>query len=612
MEHLQSFDTHSFLLESLIFLVAAVISVPIAKRLGLSAVLGYLIAGIIIGPWGLSFIDNSEDILHFAEFGVVMFLFLIGLELEPRRLWSMRKFIFGQGSLQVFLTFIMLCFFSLLINMTWTSALIIGMAFALSSTAIALQTLTEKNLLKTAAGESAFGILLFQDLVVIPMLAIIPLLGHSDKTNDSNIFLSVLFAFSAISAIILIGHYLIRPIFRFIASARIREIFTAFSLMLIIGIALLMEAVGLSMALGAFLAGVVLAESEYKHELEINIEPFKGLLLGLFFISVGMSINIDLFLNNFFLVIALVLLLILAKGSLLLGLAIFFDIPASQRLFLSFLLSQGGEFAFVILSLAINVHIIDEALLDILFVVVALSMLTTPLLLLIEEKFIAPRFRRVPISTPKEEKVTIDNQENPVIIAGFGRVGQIIGRVLHANKIGTTILDHDIEHISRMQTLGFKVFYGDAAQIELLEAAGVYNAKIFVIAVDDKELILKMVDILQKHFPHLTIVARAYDVVHAFKLQKKNVHILARETFDSSLVLAEEILKQLGVSAFEAKKRIYTFREHDLETLEQVFFVWSQKDKRIKLIQESREEIEDLIEKLFLEDRKSFSDEDKW
>jgi len=586
-------ESHDLLINAFLYMAAAAIMVPIATKFGLGSVIGFLIAGIAIGPWGLRFISDVSSIMHFAEFGVVLLLFLIGLELEPKRLWKMRKPIIGLGGAQVLVTAAVIFVIALFIGMDFRTAIIAGMGLTLSSTAIALQTLTERNLMSTPAGSHGFSILLFQDIAVIPMLAIIPLLGISSQiSNGESSLMATAKVIGAILLIVIGGRYATRPIFRAIASSRSREIFTAFSLALVIGIALLMQAVEMSMALGTFLAGVLLAESEYRHQLESDIEPFKGLLLGLFFISVGMSINFGLLFQNPIVVIGLVLLLVAIKIFVLIGLARIAKITAGQKYLFAFLLSQGGEFAFVLFSVAASFSVIDSHISSYLTVVVALSMTTTPLLLLVHQKFIEPKFANL----PNDKEMSVENEGNPVVIAGFGRVGQITARLLHANKIGTTIIDHNPEHIESVRQFGFKIFYGDATRIDLLHSAGLNEAKLFILAIDDKETTLKAAGLVKEHFPNITIISRAWDLLHVYELRNLGISLWERETFDGALRLGVMALKELGMPAHRAFRASQSFRLYDLNLLERMYEVHKDREKLINLSRQARAEVERLFE----------------
>ncbi|MGF1513493.1 MAG: glutathione-regulated potassium-efflux system protein KefC [Elainellaceae cyanobacterium] len=573
-----------FFFQAFIYLLAAVLSVPVAKRLGLGSVLGYLIAGVIIGPYVLGLVGGGqqEDVMHFAEFGVVLMLFIIGLELQPSLLWRMRGPILGLGGLQVALTTGAIAGLSLLFGLPWPMALAVGMIFALSSTAIVLQTLEEKGLLKTEAGQSAFSVLLFQDIAVIPMLALLPLLESPEvqakavlvAAQEQGLSLSgwqqTLVVMGVVGGIIVAGRFLMRPVFRFIADTRLREIFTATALLLVIGITLLMQMVGLSPALGTFVAGVVLAENEYRHELETNIEPFKGLLLGLFFISVGASINFNILFQQPLMIFGLVIGLMVVKGVILFGLGRGFRLTPSTNALFALALAQGGEFGFVLFSFAEQSRVLPTDITAPLVVVVALSMALTPLLLIVNERLIQPRFEAPRVEREADD---IDDGETPVIIAGFGRFGQIVGRLLIANGFETTVLDHDASHIEMLRRFGHKVFYGDSSRLDLLHAAGAEHAQLFVIAIDDPDRILKTVDMVQKHFPHLKILARAIDRRHAYALIRRGVSVVERETFASSLELGKEALKLLGFRAYRAHRAAQTFRQHDDEAMQEMAYM---------------------------------------
>jgi len=584
-------NEHHLIQNAIVYLSATVIAVPIMKRLGLGSVLGYLAAGTAIGPWGLGFVENVDDIRHFAEFGVVLLLFIIGLELKPKRLWKMRRPIVGMGGSQLLFTSTLLFLIGLALGYSFNVSLVVAMALSLSSTAIALQSLNERNLLSTNAGNSVFSVLLFQDMAVIPILALLPALGVVVGDTGQSALLGMLKAVAVIGAIIIGGHYLTRPIFRYIANTGMREIFTAFALLLVFGISLLVNAVGMSMALGAFLAGVLLAESEYRHELEVEIEPFKGLLMGLFFISVGMSIDFGLLFRNPLTILALVTLLVVAKGLILWVLARLGKIPESQTSLFVFMLSQGGEFAFVIFSVASGSGVLDQATVDYLVVIVALSMLTTPFLLLIYTNVITPRFMH--LDQPMEED-TIDDEDNPVIIAGFGRFGRTVGRLLHANGIPTTILDHDPDQIEAIRRFGYKVYYGDSSRHGVLAAAGADKAKLLIITIDDAEVALNIIEQAQKHFPHLTILTRARNNGHAYEILRRGVHLFRREMYDSALHLGEEALKQLGFGAYRSRTAAQVFNDYDQKLLQELFEAEAPEDRRLLSLQ-AREQIEQVL-----------------
>jgi monovalent cation:proton antiporter-2 (CPA2) family protein len=566
----------NLLIEAFIFLAAGVIAVPIASRLGLGSVLGYLIAGALIGPFALQLINDPETIMHFAEFGVVMMLFLIGLELQPEILWRMRKTILGLGGLQVALTTAAIAGIVVALGLPWQTALAIGLILSLSSTAIALQILGEKKLMKTEAGKASFAVLLFQDIAVIPIIAILPLLAISvsqagGAAQDSHNLIAHLAAWQqtlivlgVIAAIIFCGRYLTRPLFRFIAESGLREIFTATALLLVVGIALLMNLVGLSPALGAFIAGVVLANNEYRHELETDIDPFKALLLGLFFISVGAGIDFSLIVSKPVLIGALVLGLIAVKFAILWLLARSFGLLGGDKYWLTFALAQGGEFGFVLLSLSSQTQVIAKDTVGILTAVIALTMVLTPIMIVLNEKYVQPLFDQ----DDKDEAATdmTEEQENRVIIAGFGRFGQIVGRLLIGNQCSITVLDHSARHISRVREYGFKLFYGDASRADLLKTAGAKQAKLLVIAIDDRQKTLEIVQLAQRHFPNLKILARAFDVVHYHELQDLGVDYIEREMFMGSLNMGIRALQELGMPADVAKRKAEVFAKYDEET----------------------------------------------
>jgi monovalent cation:proton antiporter-2 (CPA2) family protein len=601
----------SFFYQAFVYLAAAVISVPIAKRIGLGSVLGYLIAGMIIGPFGIGLIgEEGQDVMHFAEFGVVMMLFLVGLELQPLLLWRLRGPILGMGGLQVGITGLIGTFIGIAFGLPWQSALAIGLILALSSTAIVLQTLSEKGLMKTDAGQSAFSVLLFQDIAVIPMLAILPLLAiksivHGDHgTNghaatawsaDLPAWAQTLVVLGVVTAIVLAGRFLARHIFRFIARTRLREIFTAAALLLVIGVALLMTRLGLSPALGTFLAGVVLANNEYRHELESNIEPFKGLLLGVFFIAVGASVDFALIGSQPGLIAALVGILVVTKFAVLFALGRAFKMGLDQNLLFAFALAQSGEFAYVLFAFASRGGVIPPATTNLLIAVVAVSMALTPFLMLINEKLVQPR-----LGTRERDKREADaiEEENPVIIAGFGRFGNIVGRMLAANAVNATVLEYDSDQVESLRRLGFKVFYGDASRYDLLCAAGAAQAKLLILALNDHDKIMKIVGLAKKHFPQLTIMARAGGRPEAYELLDSGVDHVFRETFDTSLRLGIDALRLLGVRAFHAHRSAQTFRRHDEESVRELALM--RHDKKA-YFNTTRQRIRDLEEILLAE-----------
>ncbi len=558
-----------FLLLSFLFLVAGVIAVPIASRLGLGSVLGYLIAGIAISPLLHQLHVDVVSIQHFAEFGVVMMLFLVGLELEPRMLWSMRHRLLGLGGLQVSVTALAVMGIAMAMGQPWSIALAIGLVFSLSSTAIVLQTLNEKGLMHCDGGQSSFSVLLFQDLAVIPMLAFIPLLalpeladavgahsaGDAEHASLSLVerldgWQQALVTAGAIAFVVIGGNYLTRPIFRFIAGARLRELFTAVALLLVIGIALLMIVVGLSPALGTFLAGVVLANSEYRHELESDIDPFKGLLLGLFFITVGAAIRFDLLLASFGEIMAMTLGLMALKASILYVLSRVFRIDGSDRWLFTLGLAQAGEFGFVLLSFTVASSVIPAAIADKLLLVVALSMLLTPLLFIVFDKVIAPRFAKV--QTTEADEI---DEKGTVIIAGHGRFGGVINGILKSSGYQTVVLDYQSEQLEMLRAFGVKVFFGDATRPDLLHAAGIDEAKMLVIAIDDKENATELVRYVRKHYPKVYVIARAFDRHHVYELWAAGARDIIRETFDSALRAGRSALEALGVHPYDAERQ---------------------------------------------------------
>lgn len=583
-----------WLINSLIYLSAAVIAVPLSKALGLGSIIGYLAAGIAIGPWGLGLVTNVQDILHFAEFGVVLMLFLVGLELEPKRLWSLRRPIFGWGTAQVLACTLAIFVGALALGADWRLALVAGMGLALSSTAIALQVMGERNLLPTRSGQSAFSILLFQDVAAIPILALLPLLGQSLESNQAsaqgNTALAAIKIIATIAAIIIGGRLALRPVFRWIARSRTPEIFTAASLLLVVAIATLMLWVDLSMALGAFLAGVLLAESEYRRELETDIEPFKGLLLGLFFIAVGMGIDFGVLLASPGVVAVVVLGFLALKGAVIWWLARRMALPVQERPVFTLLLAQGGEFAFVVFQAASGANVFPPATASLLIGAVAVSMLVSPLLLVAIDRLVLPRFANC--NVPQLDEIS-EQQEAPIIIAGFGRYGQIIARVLLAQGIHPTVLDHDAEMIETARKFGYRVFFGDATRLDLLRTAGAATAQVLVLAVDDVEQSMEVVELVQEHFPNLQIVARARDVGHWNRLREKGVQRVERELFESSLRSARSVLELLGQSPHTARQTAMRFRQHNLELFEKMHPHFRDQAKLIAVQREGRQQLEE-------------------
>jgi monovalent cation:proton antiporter-2 (CPA2) family protein len=600
-----------FFYQAFVYLTAAVLSVPVAKRLGLGSVLGYLMAGMIIGPFGLGLIGSEgQDVMYFAEFGVVMMLFLIGLELQPSLLWRLRAPIVGLGGLQVGTTAAAVTAIGMAFDLSWQPAVAVGLILALSSTAIVLQTLAEKGLMMTDGGQSSFAVLLFQDMAVIPMIAILPLLagggqahgpasgaGHGAQHGTTWVeglpaWAETLVVLGAVAAIVLMGRFLLRPVFRWIAGTRLRELFTAAALLLVIGIALLMTKVGLSPALGTFLAGVVLAENEYRHELESDIEPFKGLLLGVFFIAVGASIDFGLLIDRPGLMAGLVGALLAVKFLILFVLGRLFKMGLDQNLLFAFALPQGGEFAFVLFSVATQQGVISRDVANPLVAVVALSMAVTPLLMVANERLLQPRLGTR--TQAKREADEID-EENPVIIAGFGRVGSIVGRFLRANGVGTTVLEYDSDHVEVLRRLGLKVFYGDASRYDLLRVAGMEKAKLIILAIDDHDRILEMVETVRRHAPHLTILARATGRTEAYELLDKGVDHVYRETFETSLRMGIDALSLLGLRAYHAHRVAKTFCIHDEEALRELSRMRHDKKEYMTLARRHISDLEQLL-----------------
>jgi glutathione-regulated potassium-efflux system ancillary protein KefC/glutathione-regulated potassium-efflux system protein KefB len=584
----------SLLFQAFIYLSAAVIAVPIAKRLGLGSVLGYLIAGVLIGPGVFGFVGDQTAVMHFAEFGVVMMLFLIGLELRPQLLWQLRTAIIGLGGSQVLITTAIItgCVYAAF-SLPWQTALAIGLAFALSSTAIVLQSLDEKGLTRTEAGQNAFSVLLFQDIAVIPILALFPLLSLSSESelhastahsllDGLPAILQFLLVVSAIATVIIAGRFLIGGVFSRVAATRLRELFTALTLLIIIAIALLMEVVGLSPALGTFIAGVVLAESEFRHEIEVDLEPFKGLLLGLFFITVGASMDFNVIQNQAGLISLLVALLLIIKIAVLAVLANVFKINKGQKLLFTFALAQGGEFAFVLTAFGLSSGVFNDYQSSIITAVVTLSMLSTPILLVFYELL------RQGSGTGEMTEETPDKADQ-VIIAGYGRFGQIVGRLLISQGYQPTILENSPSQIELLRKFGNKVFYGDPSRKHLLEAAGADNAKLLIIAIDDAAKSLDIIHTAQKHFPHLRIIVRAIDRQHSYQLIDLGIEQFEREYFHSAIALAKSALVNLGESHEQAQRIGDIFAKHDGESLNVLAKLWGD-DKSYGLAVKQRTE----------------------
>ncbi|MFS1984274.1 monovalent cation:proton antiporter-2 (CPA2) family protein [Vibrio breoganii] len=580
-----------YFLQAFIYLIAAVIAVPIAKRLGLGSVLGYLIAGVVIGPIAGLVGEETTTIQHFAEFGVVMMLFLVGLELEPKMLWNMRNRLMGLGGIQVVGTAGIVMGIALVLGMQWQIALAIGLIFSLSSTAIVLQTFNEKGLTKTEGGQNAFSVLLFQDIAVIPMLAFIPLLAlpelvelaqtavsdNADHHPELSLVAGLpgwaygLVITASIAIVVVGGHFASRPLFRFVAESGLREIFTATALMLVIGIAALMGLVGLSPALGTFLAGVVLANSEFRHELESNIEPFKGLLLGLFFITVGAGIDFTVLFSDFFVIIGLTLGLMLLKGLVLWALAIAFKIKGVNRWLFALSLAQAGEFGFVLLSFTMQNNVLPNDIATTLSLVVALSMFLTPALFIFYDKVILPKYEKA--SNQDEEDDVIDEQ-GTVIIAGVGRFGQIVNRLLVNNGVETVVLDHQATQVANLRKIGTKTYFGDATKPDLLHTAGIEHAKALVVAIDNEEASLELVKYVRHTYPHVKVIARAFDRGHSYQLRQAGANHIESETFHSALEVGTVALRCMGFHPFQIEQQRNSYIKVERESSDNLYHAW--------------------------------------
>ena len=570
----------SFLEQALIFLTAAVLCVPVAKKLGMGSVLGYLLAGVIIGPYVLGFVgDEGTDIMHAAEFGVVMMLFLIGLELEPSHFWQMRKSILGLGSLQVGLTILIIGTAAyMFLDEGYAPILAACMGLAMSSTAIVLQTLKEKGISGSSSGQASFSVLLFQDIMVIPVLALLPLLATSDYARNAGyghnllhgmpVWLQTCIILTSIATIYFAGRYVFVPLMRIVARTRLHEMFTAASLLLVIAVSYLMQLVGMSPALGAFLAGVVLANSEFKHELESDLDPFKGLLLGLFFVGVGATMNLKLITGSAPTVFGLVALIMAIKAAVLFITGKLFGIKHDQNMLFAIILSQVGEFAFIIFSFSNRLGIFDNRTNELLMAVTAVSMSITPILLLMYERILVPYFG---VKEQVEERETdIIDRQHDIIIAGFGHFGSTIGRFLRANHIEATILDNDSDRVEMLRKMGFNVYYGDATRISLLKAAGAEKARILIAAIDHPETNLKLIKKIKKHFPDLHVMARARNRFDAYDLIDENVKGIYRETLYTSVHMAIDVLKQLGFRSYTATRKGFEFIRYDEQALEKL------------------------------------------
>lgn len=585
MEH-----ASSWLHGSLVYLGAAVLSVPLARLLGLGSIIGYLGAGIAIGPWGLKLVDDPQAMLHFAEFGVVIMLFLVGLELEPRRLWSLRRPIFGWGSVQLLGSAAAIGALGVAFGIDWRIALVGGLGLAMSSTAIGLGVLAERNLMGTSGGQSVLSVALLQDIAAIPILAVVPLLGVAAAAHEGGGWGGAAKAFAVIAAIVFGGRLLLRPALRWIARSETPEIFTAAALLLVVATAALMQSVGLSMALGAFLAGVLLAESEYRAELETDLEPFKGLLLGLFFIAVGMSIDFAVVGRHPGVVAAVVLGFLVLKIGVLVGMARAMAIPLAERPVFVILLAQGGEFGFVVFQSALGAQVIDADTSSLLVASVAISMLLTPLLLVVADRWWA---RRAATMGPKLAEID-EPQHAPVIIAGFGRYGQIVARLINASGFSATVLDHSAENVEGVRRFGWPAFYGDATRLDLLRVAGADHCKVFVLAIDDPEQSEQCAKLVKQHFPQAVIVARARNVSHYYRLRHLGVQLIERETFDSALMSARSVLESLGFEPHAARTAAWRFRRHNLDNLAQMAPHFQDQGRLMAMAKEGRRQLEEL------------------
>ncbi|MCK6956346.1 glutathione-regulated potassium-efflux system protein KefB [Enterobacter bugandensis] len=596
----------NLLLAGVLFLFAAVVAVPLAARIGIGAVLGYLLAGIAIGPWGLGFISDVDEILHFSELGVVFLMFIIGLELNPSKLWQLRRSIFGVGAAQVLFSAAILAGLLMLTNFSWQAAVIGGIGLAMSSTAMALQLMRDKGMNRNEAGQLGFSVLLFQDLAVIPALALVPLLAGSgdDHFDWAKISMKVL----AFAGMLIGGRFLLRPVFRFIAASGVREVFTAATLLLVLGSALFMDALGLSMALGTFIAGVLLAESEYRHELEIAIDPFKGLLLGLFFISVGMALNLGVLYTHLLWVAVSVAILVAVKMLVLYVMARIYGLRSSERMQFASVLSQGGEFAFVLFSTASSQKLFKDDQMALLLVTVTLSMMTTPLLMKMVDKLLS---RRLNPADDEDEAPWVEDDKPQVIVVGFGRFGQVIGRLLMANRMRITVLERDISAVNLMRKYGYKVYYGDATQLELLRSAGAEAAESIVITCNDPEDTMKLVELCQQHFPHLNILARARGRVEAHELLQAGVKHFSRETFSSALELGRKALISLGMHPHQAQRAQMHFRRLDMRMLRELMPVHTD-TAQISRVREARRELEEIFQREMQQERRQLDGWDEF
>lgn len=598
----------NLLLVIFVLLAATVALVPLAKWSGTGTILGYLAAGILIGPYGFKLISDTQAISHIAEFGVVMMLFLIGLEVQPSELWRLRNKVLGMGIPQVAVTAILIAVLFRLTGTHWATALTIGLALSLSSTAIAMQSIAQREITKTDTGRASLVVLLVQDMAVIPILAAVPILaalsgapsaiirtdlaGAMDAIDNPVDLVTPVLIVVAFAATLLAARFIVRPLIYFVARAQVREVFTALALALVIGASLLTQSIGLSAALGAFLGGVLLADSEYRHELQSNLEPFKGLLLGLFFISVGMSITFSVFLDAPGTIIALLVALIGIKVAVLFGLGTIFNLHRADRVLFAVLLSQASEFGFVVLQAGVLSGSIGQHDYEVLSLIIALSMATTPILLFAFDRFVVPRIH----ASPQQQPTEVMNSNQKVLVLGYGRFGQIITRLLRSQGFEMTLIDDDPAQIELMKRFGIKVFYGDASRLDLLDAADATHAQLIIVAVPGGDRILTVVELLKRHYPHVKIAARAIDRAHAHRLIALGVDVFERETFRSALTLATSALVALGYESEHAQKLAASFADHDIRMLYDSYELRNDEDAYIGFVRQSVEMLGSVLE----------------
>ena len=606
-----------FLRDALVYLAAAVIAAPLFNRLKLGSVLGYLVAGVVIGPYLLNAVGDAEDAMHFAEFGVVILLFIIGLEVRPGQLWSLRTSIFGLGGAQVLGGGAVLALAAMAFGLDWRPAVAVGLILALSSTAIVLQTLEERGIRHTSVGRNAFSVLLLQDLAVIPLFALLPLLATfptpAGAEAGQSLFagappwLQALATLSAVGLVLIGGRYLTRPVFRFIAGTRLREIFTAATLLIVVAVTALMQSVGLSPALGAFLAGMVLGDSEYRREIETDIEPFRGLFLGLFFITIGAGMDLAAVAREPLVIAGLTVGLLALKGAVIFGLVRAFGANTRDSGATAVALAQGGEFAFVLFGFTVGAGVLPADLTALLTVVVALSMALTPLLVI--------AYARLPLglapTAPEREPDVIDETRPDAIVAGFGRFGQVVGRVLIANGYRTVVLESSAEQIELLRRFGRRVYYGDATRLDLLRAAGAEQAKVLVVAIDNRDKAVELVRVARAEFPELVVIARAWDRRHAYQLQDAGAHVVERETFEGGLHMAQEALKRLGMRAHQAHRAAQIFRRHDRSLMQELAPLWNDEERFVVASRESSRAMEQVLAQ-DLQDLRGRIDDDAW